>query len=79
MEFVPGNTLDQIVPRKGLKLSDALLYAIQVADALAAAHSAGMVHRDLKPGNIMVSENGSVKVLDFGLAKLTERNESPTA
>jgi eukaryotic-like serine/threonine-protein kinase len=73
MEFVPGKALDQSIPRKGLRPMEALNYAIQVADALAAAHAAGIVHRDLKPGNVMVNESGSVKVLDFGLAKLTEQ------
>jgi Tol biopolymer transport system component/serine/threonine protein kinase len=72
MEYVPGKTLDQLIGRKGLRLNDALNYAVQIADALAQAHSAGIVHRDLKPSNVIVSENGSVKVLDFGLAKLTE-------
>jgi serine/threonine protein kinase len=70
MEFVPGKTLDQLIQRKGLRLADTLDYAIQVADALAAAHSAGIIHRDLKPANLMVNESGVVKVLDFGLAKL---------
>jgi Tol biopolymer transport system component/predicted Ser/Thr protein kinase len=73
MEFVPGKALDQLIPRKGLRLNEAVKYAIQVADALAAAHAAGIVHRDLKPGNVMVNEKGMVKVLDFGLAKLTEQ------
>jgi eukaryotic-like serine/threonine-protein kinase len=72
MEYVPGKTLDQLIGRKGLRLNEALKYAIQIADALAKAHSAGIIHRDLKPSNIIVSENGHVKVLDFGVAKLTE-------
>jgi eukaryotic-like serine/threonine-protein kinase len=72
MEYVPGKTLDQLIGRKGLRLNEALKYAVQVADALAKAHSAGIIHRDLKPSNIIVGENGHVKVLDFGVAKLTE-------
>jgi len=72
MEFVEGRTLDGVIGRKGLKLGDALKYGVQIADALAKAHAAGIVHRDLKPGNVMVSAEGRVKVLDFGLAKLTE-------
>ncbi len=76
MEFVPGKALSQLIPRKGLPLNETLKYAIEVADALAAAHTAGIVHRDLKPGNVMVNEAGCVKVLDFGLAKLTERGGS---
>jgi eukaryotic-like serine/threonine-protein kinase len=76
MEYVAGKTLDQIIPRKGLRLGEALKYAIQMADALARAHAAGIVHRDLKPANVMVTEEGSVKMLDFGLAKLLEPGES---
>jgi predicted Ser/Thr protein kinase len=72
MEYVAGKTLDSLIPRRGMRLNEALKYAVQIADALARAHSAGIVHRDLKPGNIMVNEHGLVKVLDFGLAKLTE-------
>jgi len=72
MEYVAGKTLDRLIPRSGMRLLEALKYAVQIADALARAHSAGIVHRDLKPGNIMVNEHGLVKVLDFGLAKLTE-------
>ena len=73
MEYVEGKTLGQLIPRRGLKLNEVLKYAIQIADALAKAHGARIVHRDLKPGNIMVGDGGLVKVLDFGLAKLTER------
>jgi eukaryotic-like serine/threonine-protein kinase len=82
MEHVPGRTLDHLIPRRGLPLGDALKYAVQIADALAAAHSAGIIHRDLKPNNVMVSGAGEqrriglIKVLDFGLAKLVERAEN---
>jgi Tol biopolymer transport system component/predicted Ser/Thr protein kinase len=72
MEYVPGKTLGELIPRKGMPLGAALKFAIQIADALAVAHQAGIVHRDLKPGNVMVTEEGQVKILDFGLAKLTE-------
>jgi len=72
MEYVAGKTLDRLIGRKGLSLKETLDYAIQAADALAKAHAAGIVHRDLKPSNIMVTGDGLVKVLDFGLAKLTE-------
>jgi eukaryotic-like serine/threonine-protein kinase len=72
MEYVPGKTLDQLIGRKGLRLNETLKYAVQIADALAQAHAAGIIHRDLKPSNVIVSESGHVKVLDFGIAKLTE-------
>jgi eukaryotic-like serine/threonine-protein kinase len=70
MEHVRGAALDRLIKR--LRPADTLKYAIQIADALSKAHAAGVVHRDLKPANIMVSDEGSVKVVDFGLAKLTE-------
>jgi Tol biopolymer transport system component len=76
MELIPGKSLDLLIRRKGLPLNESLKYSIQMADALAAAHAAGIVHRDVKPSNIMVNENGMVKVLDFGLAKLTEDSET---
>ncbi|HYM09974.1 MAG TPA: protein kinase, partial [Bryobacterales bacterium] len=76
MEYVEGKTLDELIGRKGLRLGEALKYAVPIADALAKAHASGIVHRDLKPGNVMVTTDGLVKLLDFGLAKLTERVEN---
>src|SRR5262249_9186427 len=71
-EFIEGRTLRQELARNKLKLTDVLDIVIQVASALDAAHAAGIVHRDIKPENIMVRSDGYIKVLDFGLAKLTE-------
>jgi eukaryotic-like serine/threonine-protein kinase len=72
MEYVLGKTLDERISRKGIRLNEVLKYSVQIADALATAHEAGIIHRDLKPGNIMVGGDGRIRVLDFGLAKLTE-------
>jgi serine/threonine-protein kinase len=76
MEFVSGSTLHDSIPAGGLPVPQVLQYGAQMADALAAAHAAGIIHRDLKPSNVMITRSGLVKVLDFGLAKLTDL--SPT-
>ncbi|RPJ86810.1 MAG: hypothetical protein EHM18_04325, partial [Acidobacteria bacterium] len=72
MEYLAGATLDNRIPDQGIPIAEALEVGIQVADALAAAHSAGIIHRDLKPSNVMICDSGQVKILDFGLAKLVE-------
>ena len=73
MEYVEGAPLHERIGRHGLPVAQVLSWAVQIADALSAAHAAGIVHRDIKPGNIVVTTAGHVKVLDFGLAKLAER------
>ncbi|MDQ3750055.1 MAG: protein kinase [Acidobacteriota bacterium] len=75
-ELVEGETLRETINKDELNLTDALNIAEQTAFALSAAHAAGIVHRDLKPENIMIRRDGIVKVLDFGLAKLTEEDKS---
>jgi serine/threonine protein kinase/tetratricopeptide (TPR) repeat protein len=70
-EYVEGETLRQRIKRERIGLKDAIDIGSQIAGALAAAHTAGIVHRDIKPENIMIRPDGLVKVLDFGLAKLT--------
>jgi serine/threonine protein kinase/tetratricopeptide (TPR) repeat protein len=75
-EFVEGRTLRAYVGDPGLTINEIIDVAVQVARALEAAHSAGIVHRDIKPENILLRPDGYVKVLDFGLAKLTERESS---
>ena len=74
MEYVPGKPLDRLISGNRLPLGEALAYGQQIAGALAAAHAAGIVHRDIKPANIIVTPDGHVKILDFGLAKLAERD-----
>ena len=69
MELVEGKTLREVIPAKGLPLGKLLDYAVQIAAGLARIHACGEVHRDLKPGNIMLTSSGLVKLLDFGLAR----------
>jgi eukaryotic-like serine/threonine-protein kinase len=83
-ELIEGETLRAALSRKELKLGQVLEIAIQICAALAAAHDKGVVHRDIKPENVMLRDDGYVKVLDFGIAKLTEEFResgltSPTA
>ncbi len=72
-EFIDGETLRERMRNAPMKVTEALDIATQIAGALAAAHAAAIVHRDIKPENVMLRRDGIVKVLDFGLAKLTER------
>lgn len=69
MEFVAGSTLGDVMTSGPVPMRLALRYAIDICDALAAAHASGIVHRDLKPANVVITEGGAVKVLDFGIAK----------
>ncbi len=77
-EFIEGETLKTRINSNPLKLQTALDIAVQIASALSAAHEAGIVHRDIKPENIMIRPDGLVKVLDFGIAKLTGRGDTAT-
>ena len=79
LELVEGKTLASLIPQGGLALTVAVAWARQIADALAVAHAAGIVHRDLKTQNVMIDANGDVKVLDFGIARRLDSEPGPEA
>src|SRR5438477_5235537 len=79
MQYVEGKNVRQLVNGRPLELESALRIGIQVADAIATAHARGIIHRDIKSGNVMVTDSGQVKILDFGLAKLLDETEARTS
>src|SRR5262249_8027096 len=77
MELAVGETLAERIARGPVAVSEALAIAVQIAEALEAAHEKGIIHRDLKPANVKITSEGKVKVLDFGLAKAFQQEQSP--
>ncbi|HEY7914732.1 MAG TPA: protein kinase, partial [Blastocatellia bacterium] len=76
MEYVEGSPLKEIIDRKGIDFGSFFEWFIPLADALAHAHEKGIIHRDIKPGNIIVTPGGTAKILDFGLARISQREEA---
>ena len=79
MELLEGQSLDKLYYRRSMPYPRLLDFGVQVADALDAAHRKGILHRDIKPGNIFLSPSGQVKILDFGLAKIEEEYAAPSS
>ena len=79
MELVEGEDLSERISRGPIPVNEAIPIALQIAEALEAAHESGIVHRDLKPANIKLAEDGTVKVLDFGLAKAWESDHGDSS
>ncbi len=77
MELIEAQRLDRLIPPGGFPLTQFFEIAIPLADALTAAHHRNITHRDLKPANVMVSHDGRVKVLDFGVARFSEASQDP--
>src|SRR5262249_7840575 len=79
MELVDGEDLSERIARGAIPMTEALAIARQIAEALQAAHEQGIIHRDLKPANVKIRDDGTVKLLDFGLAKALEPATSPSS